>query len=102
MTQIKAIEIYSFRHSKDFKKSPVESAIPLDTRGLLTWVYPTGTRAWYIRPKYVKAHGVAKAQMKDSSNLRTLDCLKNKKKLKIESLKGKTLTCNRLDLLPET
>ena len=41
-----------------------------------------------------EAHGVAKAQMENSSNLRTLDCLKNKKKLKIESSKGKTLTCN--------
>ena len=68
---------------------------------LVTLVYPIGTRAWYIRPEYVEAHGVAKAQMKDSSNLRTLDFLK-KKKLKIESLKRKTLTCNRLDLLPET
>ena len=61
MTQTKHSKIYSFMHSKDFKKSPVESAIPLDTRGLLTWVYPTGTRAWYIRPEYVEAHGVAKA-----------------------------------------
>ena len=101
MTRNITLEKCSVIHSKDFIKSLVESVIPLDTRRLLTWVYPTGTRAWYIRSKYVKAHGVAKAQMKDSSNLRTLDCLKNKKKLKIERLKGKTLICNRLDLLPE-
>ena len=94
--------MYSVMYSKGFIKSPVEFAIPLETRGLLTWVYPTGTRAWYIRPEYIEAHGVAKAQTKDSSNLRTLDFLKNKKKLKIESSKGKTLTCNRLDLLPKT